>query len=44
MFVGVKMIAEPWLHISVGVSLVVILGILAVAVVVSWIVRKNASN
>jgi len=44
MFVGVKMIAEPWLPISVGVSLVAILGILAVAVVVSWIVRKNVSS
>src|ERR1700693_4177248 len=42
MFVGAKMIAEPWLHISVGVSLAAILGILVVAVVVSWIMRKNA--
>ena len=44
MFVGAKMIAEPWLHISVGVSLAVILGILVIAVVVSWIMRKNVSS
>ena len=44
MFVGAKMIAEPWLHIPVGASLAAILGILAIAVVVSWITRKNASS
>jgi tellurite resistance protein TerC len=44
MFVGAKMIAEPWLHISVGASLAAILSILVVAVVVSWIIRKNASS
>ena len=44
MFVGAKMIAEPWLHISVGVSLAAILGILVIAVVVSWTMGKNASR
>jgi tellurite resistance protein TerC len=44
MFVGAKMLAEPWLHISVGASLAAILSILVVAVVVSWIIRKNASS
>lgn len=44
MFVGAKMIAEPWLPISVGVSLAAILGILLTAVVLSWFMRKNASS
>jgi tellurite resistance protein TerC len=44
MFVGAKMIAEPWLHISVGVSLAAILSILVVAVAVSRVMRKNASS
>ena len=38
-FVGAKMIAEPWLHVSVGASLAVILGILMVAVLVSLVAR-----
>jgi tellurite resistance protein TerC len=35
MFVGVKMIAEPWLHISIGLSLGVVAGILLTTVVIS---------
>src|SRR5207253_14881 len=34
-FVGTKMIVEPWLHISVGMSLAIVLGMLLVSVVVS---------
>ena len=34
-FVGVKMIAEPWLHISVGVSLAIVLGMLVLSVLAS---------
>src|SRR5947207_9308060 len=41
-FVGAKMIVEPWLHISVGVSLVAVLGILSIAALISVLVRKNA--
>jgi tellurite resistance protein TerC len=40
-FVGAKMIVEPWLHISVGVSLAVILGMLLIAVLLSLLVKKN---
>jgi len=40
-FVGAKMIVEPWLHISVGVSLGIVLGMLSVAVLVSWLVQSK---
>jgi tellurite resistance protein TerC len=43
-FVGGKMIAEPWFHISVGMSLLVVLGMLAVAVIVSLLVGKKAAG
>lgn len=35
MFIGVKMLADPWLHISVGRSLAVVAGILLVAALLS---------
>jgi tellurite resistance protein TerC len=38
MFIGGKMVAEPWLHISVGLSLGVVAGILAGAIVVSVVI------
>ena len=41
-FVGAKMIAEPWLHISVAASLAAVLGILAVAALISLAVKKDA--
>jgi tellurite resistance protein TerC len=40
-FVGAKMIVEPWLHISVGTSLAVVLGMLVVAALVSLVVKNN---
>jgi TerC family integral membrane protein len=40
-FIGAKMIAEPWLHISVGVSLGVVIGMLAIAVVASLLVKPR---
>jgi tellurite resistance protein TerC len=40
-FIGGKMIAEPWLHISVGVSLGVVMGMLAIAVVASLLVKPK---
>jgi tellurite resistance protein TerC len=45
-FIGVKMMVEPWLHISVPVSLAVVGGILLVATVVSWFAgpRKQAQE
>jgi tellurite resistance protein TerC len=41
-FIGGKMIVEPWLHISVAVSLAVVLGMLTVAVIASLLVKRNA--
>jgi integral membrane protein, TerC family len=43
-FVGAKMIAEPWLHIPVGVSLGVVLGTLLVSVFVSLITKRKSVN
>ena len=40
-FVGAKMILEPWLHISVGVSLAIVLGMLMVAVLASLLRKKK---
>ena len=37
MFVGLKMLLYRWVHIPTGLSLAVIAGILAVAIVVSWL-------
>lgn len=35
LFIGAKMVAEPWLHVSVGVSLGVVGGILSLAILIS---------
>jgi len=43
-FVGAKMIAEPWLHISVGLSLRIVVGMLVVAVVVSLLVERRSTG
>lgn len=40
-FVGAKMIVEPWLHISVGVSLAVVMAILGVAMAASLLIKKK---
>jgi tellurite resistance protein TerC len=41
-FIGVKMMAEPWLHISVHVSLAVVGGILLLATILSlWAGPRN---
>jgi tellurite resistance protein TerC len=40
-FIGAKMIVEPWLHISVGVSLGVVMGMLALAVIASLLVKPR---
>ena len=42
-FVGVKMIVEPWVHISVGVSLAVVMGMLALTMAIS-LFSKPASQ
>jgi tellurite resistance protein TerC len=43
-FVGAKMIAEPWWHISVATSLAVVLGILMVAALISLAVKKETRS
>jgi len=40
-FIGGKMIVEPWLHISVGISLGVVMGMLAIAVIASLLVKPK---
>lgn len=44
MFVGVKMLAEPWLHVSTGASLIVIGVVLALAVLISLLVASREAN
>jgi len=43
-FVGAKMIIEPWLHISVGVSLGVVCGMLAISMIVSLLLKPKAAT
>jgi tellurite resistance protein TerC len=40
MFVGAKMLADPWLHISTGLSLAIVAGIIALSVVISVVRAK----
>lgn len=41
-FIGFKMLAAPWLHVSTGLSIGTILGALAVATLASvWVTRKH---
>ena len=40
MFIGAKMLAEPWVHIPTGVSLAIVAGVIGVAILSSIIVRK----
>src|SRR3984893_9870471 len=42
-FIGAKMIAEPWVHVSVHISLGVVAGILLVALVVSLMSTAQAA-
>jgi tellurite resistance protein TerC len=41
-FVGAKMIAEPWLKISVELSLAIVIGMLLVTVLLSLLAKKKA--
>jgi len=41
-FVGAKMIAEPWLKISVELSLGIVIGMLLVTVLLSLLAKKKA--
>jgi tellurite resistance protein TerC len=40
MFIGAKMLAEPWVHIPTGVSLAIVAGVIGVAFLSSVIARK----
>jgi hypothetical protein len=40
MFIGAKMLAEPWVHIPTGVSLAIVAGVIGVAILSSVIARK----
>jgi tellurite resistance protein TerC len=42
MFIGGKMLAEPWVHISTGISLAIVGGVIAVSVVVSIFAAKRS--
>jgi tellurite resistance protein TerC len=42
-FIGAKMIAEPWVHVPVHISLGVVAGILLVALVVSLMSPAQAA-
>jgi tellurite resistance protein TerC len=42
MFIGAKMLAEPWVHISTGISLAVVGATIAVSILISlWAVRRK---
>jgi tellurite resistance protein TerC len=40
MFIGAKMLAEPWVHISTGLSLAVVGGIIGLSILISFIRSK----
>jgi tellurite resistance protein TerC len=40
MFIGAKMLAEPWMHISTGLSLAIVGTVIAIAVLVSIVTAK----
>jgi hypothetical protein len=44
MFIGAKMIGEPWMHISTGTSLAIVGGIVAVAVLASILQAQSQSR
>jgi|SRR5690348_16639332 TerC family integral membrane protein len=43
-FIGAKMLAEPWLHLSTGLALTVVSLIIAIATIASLVVRKPNEN
>src|SRR6202158_4045686 len=43
MFIGAKMLAEPWLHIPTGISLTIVGGVIALAVLISIIAARMSS-
>jgi tellurite resistance protein TerC len=41
MFIGAKMLAEPWIHISTGISLAVVGAVIAIAVLISVLAARR---
>lgn len=39
-FIGLKMLVEPWLHVSTTVSLAVIGSVLSMSVLLSWLIKE----
>jgi TerC family integral membrane protein len=44
MFIGAKMLGEPWVHISTGLSLGIVGGVIAVAMAVSIVAAKKGAR
>jgi TerC family integral membrane protein len=44
MFIGAKMLGEPWVHISTGLSLGIVGGVIAVAMTVSIVAAKKGAR
>ena len=44
MFIGAKMLAEPWVHISTGLSLAVVGSVIAIAVLISLIAASKSGT
>ncbi len=44
MFIGAKMLADPWVHISTGLSLAIVGGIIALAILISVIRAKPGAS
>ena len=44
MFIGAKMLAEPWVHISTGLSLAIVGGIIALAILISILRARLQGN
>ncbi|MGA7794845.1 MAG: TerC/Alx family metal homeostasis membrane protein [Candidatus Acidiferrales bacterium] len=44
MFIGAKMLADPWVHVSTGLSLAIVGGIIAVAIIISVIRSELQRN
>jgi hypothetical protein len=44
MFIGAKMLADPWVHISTGLSLAIVGAIIAFSILISAIVAKRQEN
>lgn len=44
MFIGAKMLANPWVHISTGLSLAIVAGIIVIAILISVLRAKPTSQ